>query len=96
MAHQKKRIPLEAEDRALYKALGTRIARRREEIKLTQVQVAAALGIAQQTYAAYEIGRRRFPVSLLCALAEALKTDVNFILGFPAKTAPSKRGTPRR
>ncbi len=96
MAHQKKRAPLEAEERAFYKALGTRIAERREEIKLTQTQVADALGIAQQTYAAYEIGRRRLPVSLLPDLAEVLDTNIDFLAGTSARSAASKRGAARR
>jgi len=83
-------------DRAFYKALGARIAQRREEIGLTQVEVAAMLHIAQPTYGAYEVGRSRFPASLLASLADVLKTDVAFVLGIAAKNASARRGSPRR
>ena len=79
------------DEKVYFKALGARIAQRRNELELMQVQVGEALGVAQQTYASYEVGRRRIPVSLLPALARTLKTDINTLLGETAKTL-SKRG----
>lgn len=93
MAHQKKRTP--SEHKPFYKALGARMVKRREELGLTQAQVAEALRMAQQTYAAYEVGRHYFPTALLHSLADILSTDVNFLLGLPVKKASSRRGSGR-
>lgn len=79
MAHQKPRTPLQ--DKPFYKALGARMLKRREEIGLTQTEIAAALRIAQTTYAAYENGRHRVPVVLLQPVADVLRTDVGYLLG---------------
>lgn len=82
---------LTKDEKAYFKALGARIAQRRKEVGLTQVQVAEILDLTQQTYAHYEVGRYRIPVSLLHALARALRTDVNTLLGETAKQR-AKRG----
>jgi transcriptional regulator with XRE-family HTH domain len=74
-----------------FKAFGRRIAERRKELNLTQVQLAEALGVAQQTYACYETGTRRIPLSLLPVLAQTLMTDIEVLLGTTAK-ARGKRG----
>jgi len=84
------RGPLSAAEKEYFKALGVRIAERRKELGLTQVQVAAALEIAQQRYAAYEVGHRRIQVSLLPALSRVLMTDLDSLLG--SAPAHAKRG----
>ena len=56
-------------DESFFKELGSRIALARKERNITQVQLAATLGIAQQTLAHYEGGRLRLPASLLPTLA---------------------------
>lgn len=81
---------LSQDEKIYFKTLGARIAERREELDLTQQQVADALHLTQQTYAAYEIGRHRLPVSLLPALSEVLSMDVEVLLGMASKN--SKRG----
>jgi transcriptional regulator with XRE-family HTH domain len=75
-----------------FKAMGRRVAQRRNELGLTQVQLAEALNVAQQTYAGYETGNRRIPVSLLPALARALKVETDILLGDDTGKARSKRG----
>ncbi len=74
-----------------FKAMGRRVSQRRQELGLTQVQLAEALGIAQQTYACYEVGTRRIPVSLLPALARALTIETDALLGETVK-GRTKRG----
>lgn len=74
-----------------FKVLGARVAQLRKEQALTQVQLAEALGISQQMVASYEVGRRRIPVSMLQALAQALSVDIDGLLGDTAK-ARGKRG----
>ena len=78
------------EEKVYFQELGARIAQRRQELSLTQTQVAEALNIAQQTYASYEVGRHRIPVSLLPALSRALSIEADALLGITV--APSKRG----
>ncbi len=81
---------LSQDEKIYFKTLGARIAQRREELDLTQQQVADALHLTQQTYAAYEVGRHRLPVSLLPVLSEVLSIEVEVLLGMAAKNA--KRG----
>jgi transcriptional regulator with XRE-family HTH domain len=81
------------DEKAYFKALGARIAQRRKQLGLTQTQLAEALSIAQQTFASYEVGRHRIPVSLLPALAQALKVEIEVLLGNAAKSK-LKRGPP--
>ena len=71
--------------------MGRRIAEGRKELGMTQVQLAEILGVAQQTYACYEVGSRRIPVSLLPALAQALSMETDVLLGAATK-AQIKRG----
>ena len=79
------------DEKDYFKVLGARVAQLRKEQALTQVQLAEALGISQQMVASYEVGRRRIPVSMLQALAQALSVDIDGLLGDTAK-ARGKRG----
>jgi transcriptional regulator with XRE-family HTH domain len=80
-------------DESFFKELGARIAEARKERNITQVQLSATLGIAQQTLAHYEGGRLRLPASLLPTLAQELQVPVENLLGQPVKSkAPPKRG----
>lgn len=88
-------LAVNTKDEQFFKELGARIAQARKERNITQVQLCATLGIAQQTLAHYEGGRLRLPSSLLPALAQELQVGVESLLGQPsaAKTkAPVKRG----
>ena len=79
------------DEKDYFKVLGTRVAQLRKDQALTQVQLAEALGISQQMVASYEVGRRRIPVSMLQALAQALSVDIDGLLGDAAR-ARAKRG----
>jgi transcriptional regulator with XRE-family HTH domain len=82
------------EEKAFFKALGTRIAELRKASTITQVQLAETLGVSQQTVASWEVGRRGVPVATLPALARTLGVSVEALIG--EKTAPAKRGpTPK-
>jgi transcriptional regulator with XRE-family HTH domain len=78
------------DEKAFFKALGTRIAARRKDSGITQVQLAETMGVSQQTVASWEVGRRGVPVSVLPALARTLSIPVETLIG--EKTAPAKRG----
>jgi len=77
-------------DKAFYRALGQRVAQKRKAMGLTQVELAKALGVAQQTMAHYEGGSLRIPVALLPPLARSLGTSIEELVGEQKKAG--KRG----
>lgn len=86
-------LVVNTKDELFFKELGARVAQLRKERNITQVQLAATLGIAQQTLAHYEGGRLRLPASLLPILAQELQTPVDQLLGQPSPVkAAGKRG----
>jgi transcriptional regulator with XRE-family HTH domain len=78
------------DDKQFFKNLGSRIAQLRKTAGLSQQTIADELGIAQQTYAHYEVGRLRMPMSLLPKVAERFGVATDELLGL--KSAPGKRG----
>jgi transcriptional regulator with XRE-family HTH domain len=83
------------DEKIYFKSFGARIAQRRKQLGLTQVQMAEALGIAQQTYASYETGRRRVPVSSLSGLTHALALEIDILLGQTAKPKVKRGPAPQ-
>ncbi|MHB1231790.1 MAG: helix-turn-helix domain-containing protein [Burkholderiales bacterium] len=79
-----------SDEQQFFKALGTRIAQLRREQGLSQQALADQLGIAQQTFAHYEVGRARMPVSLLPELAKFFGVGVDDLLGL--RNGTGKRG----
>jgi transcriptional regulator with XRE-family HTH domain len=77
-------------DEAFFKALGTRVAELRREQGLSQQALADQLGIPQQTFAHYEVGRARMPVSLLPELAKIFGVAADELLGL--RNGNGKRG----
>jgi transcriptional regulator with XRE-family HTH domain len=59
---------------------------------ITQVQLAEALGIAQQTLQAYEAGSRRIPVSALPTVARSLSVSLEELFGEGQQASRSRRG----
>ena len=53
----------------------------REDKDLKQSDVAKALGIKQQQYSEYEIGKRLIPINYLYDLAEFYDTSIDYLLG---------------
>ncbi len=82
--------PMAVTNKAFYVQLGARIAAARKARNLTQVQLAEALGIAQQTLAHYEGGKLRVAVALLPQLSELLGIDAAELIGTPRRGG--KRG----
>lgn len=82
--------PVTPNEAQFFKALGTRIAELRKEQGLSQQALADELGIAQQTFAHYEVGRARMPVSLLPQLARIFGVGVDELLGL--RNGTGKRG----
>jgi transcriptional regulator with XRE-family HTH domain len=75
------RTTVNSQDESFFKALGSRIASARKAQNITQQQLADRLGIAQQTYAQYEVGRSRIPASMLPQLAEDLSMTLDELMG---------------
>lgn len=75
-----------------FKAMGARIAQARRAKGLTQQQLADQLGIAQQTYAHYEVGNVRVPASTLPLLGQLLGLTPNELLGHGESPRKAKPG----
>ena len=85
-------MAISTEDREFFVTLGERIASLRRAHDLTQVQLAEALGVSQQTLQSYEVGRRRIPVSALPTLARTLSVSLEELFGEGQQAARSRRG----
>jgi transcriptional regulator with XRE-family HTH domain len=85
-------MTISTEERAFFTALGDRIAALRKANNATQVQLAEALGVSQQTLQSYEVGRRRIPVSALPIVASTLAVSLDELFGAEQKATRSKRG----
>ncbi len=72
------------------KQLGARIRQRRQELGLTQGDVAAAIGVAVSTVQRYETGAiDKLKMPVLDAIARALQTTPAQLMGTPQPTHPA-------
>ncbi len=60
----------------------------REDLDITQSELAAFLHIRQNTYSQYENGKRSIPIDILIKLAEYFNTSTDYILGLTDKKEP--------
>jgi transcriptional regulator with XRE-family HTH domain len=88
--------PVAVTDKAFYVQLGRRLTEARKAQGMTQVQLAEALGIAQQTLAHYEGGKLRVAVALLPPLAQLLGVSVDELIGTATPHRAGKRGPASR
>jgi transcriptional regulator with XRE-family HTH domain len=79
------------DERTFFAGLGERVAQLRKARGMTQVQLAEALEVSQQTVQSYEVGRRRIPVSTLRLLAKTLSVSLDELMA-EGEHAPRKRG----
>ncbi len=84
-------MPIGKDEKAFFAQLGTRIAEVRKAQGITQAQLAEVLSVSQQTINAYEVGRRRMPVSSLPVIARHLGVSIEELLG-DTSAAARKRG----
>jgi transcriptional regulator with XRE-family HTH domain len=75
----------------LYRQIGERLKRRREELGLKQGQLAEAVGLLRTSITNIESGRQRPPIHLLYALCVALNLEVGEVL--PASEEVSRPST---
>ncbi|MEF9955345.1 MAG: helix-turn-helix transcriptional regulator [Clostridium sp.] len=61
--------------------IGNRLRDLREEKNVKQAEVASALGITQQIYSNYELGKRDLPLRHLIVLADFYGVSTDYILG---------------
>jgi transcriptional regulator with XRE-family HTH domain len=87
-------IVMAPDEQQFLKILGTRIAKLRKEQGLSQQSVADKLGIAQQSYAHYEVGRVRMPLWMLPQIAQLFGVSTDELIG--ESTKPGKRGPASR
>jgi transcriptional regulator with XRE-family HTH domain len=89
------RATVNNQDEQFFKALGSRIASARKAQNRTQQQIADLLGIAQQTYAQYEVGRSRIPASMLPILAQDLSVTLDELMGQNERLRSKPGPTPK-
>ena len=65
-----------------------RIRDLREDMDLTQKQLADYLHIRQNTYSQYETGQRQLPIDALIALARYYRTSADYLLGLTDERRP--------
>lgn len=82
---------IKQESRAYFKALGAHIAQLRKEQGMTQVELARALGVSQQSVFAYELGERRITVPMLAQLANIFAISVEELMGITKPRARRQR-----
>ena len=89
-----KAVAITADEKEFFVQLGSRMAELRKAAGITQVQMAALLGVSQQTVNSWEVGRRRVPVSALPSIARTLAVSIEELIG--EEPRPGKRGpTPK-
>ncbi len=89
-------VAISPNERAFFVQLGARVAELRKAQGITQIQMAEALGVSQQTVNSYEVARRRIPTSALPTLAKLLTLSIDELLGEPVKPTNGKRGPASR
>ena len=83
------------QERAFFVELGARIAGLRKDQGITQIQLAELLGTSQQAVTAYEVGRRRVPVSSLPKIAKILGVSIETLVGEEPSTTGKRGPTPK-
>lgn len=72
--------PLALSDTERRKQFGGRVRVMRELLGFTQAELAAKVGISQQSIATYETGRREPPFKNLIALARVFNTSIDWLV----------------
>lgn len=62
-------------DLEIYRLIGSRIAARRKDLRLKQVEVAEQIGLTRASLANIEKGRQKIMLHQVYKIAEALRTD---------------------
>ncbi len=68
-----------------------RIRNLREDLDLTQTDIANLLSISQRTYSRYENDERAIPIEVLSKLADYHNTSVDYLIGRTNQKKPYPR-----
>lgn len=74
-------------------SIGANVTKHRRARGLTQVQLAATIGLDVKSLQSIEAGKGNATARVICALCVALGIDANDLF-VPAQLAPRKRGRP--
>ena len=58
-----------------------RLRELREDLDITQAEIAEYLKIKQNTYSQYENGQRQLPIEMLIKIAEYYNVTTDYVLG---------------
>ncbi|MBM4452241.1 MAG: helix-turn-helix transcriptional regulator [Chloroflexi bacterium] len=67
-----------------YRSIGMRIQQARQELGLTQEELAARLGYTQAALSNYELGKRRLHITNLEQIAQTLGKPLSYFIESPA------------
>jgi transcriptional regulator with XRE-family HTH domain len=79
----------------IYREIGRKIQKAREEAGLSQEQLASRLGYTQAALSNYELGKRRLYLANIEQIAKELNKPLNYFLEDAALTANAEPGEPR-
>lgn len=86
---------IKQESRTYFRALGLRIAQLRKEHRMTQAELAQAIGVSQQTVFAYELGDRRVTIFILDKLSRVFSVPAQQLMGIDDLLPPKGRRSPK-
>lgn len=75
----------------IYKKIGKKIQKAREEAGLSQGELASRLGLTQAAFSNYERGQRRLYLKAIEQIAKELNKSLNYFLDDTAAAFDSKR-----
>ena len=91
MAKEKKSKEKKFENTALLKAIGDKIRSKREELKLSQGEIADILELSYTQIYHYEIGRSAIPITNLLKLCEFFNVDIHYFINDIKKNEVQKK-----
>ena len=68
-----------------------RIRNEREDLDMTQTEMAELLNIHQTTYSDYELGNLNIPMPVMIKLADLFKTSIDYLVGRTDEKTPYTR-----
>ena len=79
----------------IYKEIGKKIQKAREEADLSQEELASRLGYTQAALSNYELGKRRLYLANIEQIARELNKPLSYFLEDSAVTAPGEQREPQ-
>jgi transcriptional regulator with XRE-family HTH domain len=78
----------------IYELIGRKVRARREELGLTQLELASKAGTTRSSISNLEIGTQRMPLEQLIGLARHLTVDYRVLLPTPSELPTETPGGP--